>query len=376
MSGRSERSAENTRHARERRSAALTLLMICTIAGAVAQGQERGDRNRQDRLEDARLREGALLVRLADTAMNGRAESDFAIEWRNDFFKAQAGTFVPFTVTVERANLSAASALMYVRAVRREAAPPAQRRARQVRYPFDLIFAVNLAGPGEGPVRITRGFAVPAGEYDVYVALRERASDPPSSEPRLKAAVLKQPLSVPDFWDGGLTTSSVILADRIDALPGTPADDVLERPYVIGENEIHPAADSSFRKDRELIVVFLIYNASVSADRNFDIQVDYHLFRTVPPGTAPVAPASRDAEGDHPAARIGERYMTHTNPQRFKPSLMGAHFDPAAGHPMMAGQGILLSSFQEGEYRLGITVTDLLSRKSLSRDVTFRVVGS
>ena len=30
---------------------------------------------------------------------------------------------------------------------------------------------------------------------------------------------------------------------------------------------------------------------------------------------------------------------------------------------MMAGQGILLSSFQEGEYRLGITVTDLLSRK-------------
>ena len=30
---------------------------------------------------------------------------------------------------------------------------------------------------------------------------------------------------------------------------------------------------------------------------------------------------------------------------------------------MMAGQGILLSSFEEGEYRLGITVTDLLSRK-------------
>ena len=32
----------------------------------------------------------------------------------------------------------------------------------------------------------------------------------------------------------------------------------------------------------------------------------------------------------------------------------------------MAGQGILLSSFQEGEYRLGITVTDLLSRKVVS----------
>jgi hypothetical protein len=379
MSGRSERSAENTGHARERRSAALTLLTFCTIAVAVAQGQERGDRHRQERLDDARLREGALLVRLADTAMIGRAESDFAIEWRNDFFKAQTGTFVPFTVTVERAKLSAASALMYVRAVRRDTAPPAQEHPGQVRYPFDLIFAVDLAGPGEGPLRITRGFAVPPGEYDVYVALRERASDPPSSGPRPKAAVLKQPLSVPDFWEGGLTTSSVILADRIDALPGAPApDEVLERPYIIGENEIHPAADSSFRKDRELIVVFLIYNASVSAERNFDIQVDYHLFRTAPPGTAPEAGALRETEpaGDHPAARDGERYITHTNPQRFKPSLMGAHFDPEAGNPMMAGQGILLSSFQEGEYRLGITVTDLLSRQTLSRDVTFKVVGS
>jgi len=46
---------------------------------------------------------------------------------------------------------------------------------------------------------------------------------------------------------------------------------------------------------------------------------------------------------------------------------------PAGCH---AGQGILLSSFQEGEYRLGITITDLMSRQSLSRDITFSVAGS
>jgi hypothetical protein len=235
-----------------------------------------------------------------------------------------------------------------------------------------VIFPVDLAGPPGVAVRITRGFAVPPGDYDVYVALRERATDPLGPEPRLKAAVLKQPLTVPDFWSGALATSSVMLADRIDPVVGSfQPDDVLEHPYVIGESEIHPAEDGAFRKDRELIVVFLIYNPTVSADRNFDIQVDYHLFRTVPPGTDDSGPA-----GDHPAARAGERYVTRTNPQRFKPSLMGAQVDPAAGHPMMAGQGILLSSFQEGEYRLGITVTDLLSRQTLSRDVTFRVVGS
>lgn len=43
---------------------------------------------------------------------------------------------------------------------------------------------------------------------------------------------------------------------------------------------------------------------------------------------------------------------------------------------MLAGQGVVLSSVHKGEYRLGITVTDLLSRITVSRDVTFTVVGS
>jgi hypothetical protein len=148
-------------------------------------------------------------------------------------------------------------------------------------------------------------------------------------------------------------------------------DDVLERPYVIGNQEIHRAVESRFRRDRELIVVFLIYNAAASREKDFDIEVDYHLFRR--DGAAPAEAISADPA--HPPARAGERYVTHTPPQRFRPSTMGSDFDPATG-PILAGQGILLSSFQEGEYRLGITVTDLMSRQSLSRDVTFSVAGS
>lgn len=380
MRGRLEPSAATRHHVRVWRSATtLAVLMVCTL-GLAGKGHaqdrdgDRGngrDRRQQDRVDETTRREGAALVGLVDAAMSGHAASDFEIAWHNDFFKAQTGTFVPFTVTVDRARVSASRALMYVRATRRDEPPPARGQAR---YPFDLIFPVDLAALPGGPVRITRGFAVPPGEYDVYVALRERAPDPFVPEPRLKAAVLRQPLSVPDFWVGDLTTSSVMLVDRIDAIPAPlEPDDVLERPYVIGDNEIHPAADSSFRKDRELIVVFLIYNPTVSARKEFDIQVDYHLFRSVPQGAAPEvdAPAS-----DHPAARPGERYVTHTDPQRFTPSLMRGRFDPEGGRPVMAGQGILLSSFQEGEYRLGITVTDMLSRRTLSRDVTFRVVGS
>ena len=133
-------------------------------------------------------------------------------------------------------------------------------------------------------------------------------------------------------------------------------DDVMDRPYVIGSHEVHRVVDPTFRQSRELIVVFLIYNPTVTGDRIIDIEVDYNLFR-------------------RERGSVEERYVTHTPPQRFKPSSMDATFDPASG-PILAGQGILLSSFQEGEYRLGITVTDLMSRKSLSRDVTFKVVGS
>jgi hypothetical protein len=55
--------------------------------------------------------------------------------------------------------------------------------------------------------------------------------------------------------------------------------------------------------------------------------------------------------------------------------MMGSEFNPVYG-PILAGQGILLSSIEAVEYRLGIRVTDLTSRLSLSRDVIFTVAGS
>ncbi len=370
---RSEHFAWHTRRWRPATFVTVTaLFFVCVPALAASPSQSKAERRLEERLEEARRKEGEALVRLADAAMSGRAvASDFAIAWRNDFLKAQPGTLVPFTVTVDGSKLSVSAALMYVRAARRGTLP-SQARGAQTRYPFDSIFPIDLNPSGTQPVRITRGFAVPPGEYDIYVALRERPPDPltPSSQP-LKVAVLKQPLTVPDFWTDELATSTVILADRIEVRPGAiPADDVLEQPYVIGQQEVFPAPEARFGRDRELIVVFLIYNPSVTAEKDFDVQVDYHLYR-LSPGRAGEPPGPPD----HPASREGERYVTRMDPQRFNRALMGPHFDPSAGHPVMAGQGILLSSFQAGEYRLGITVTDRLSRRTLSRDVTFTVVG-
>jgi len=118
--------------------------------------------------------------------------------------------------------------------------------------------------------------------------------------------------------------------------------------------------------------VFVVYNPTVTSDRRFDIQVDYHLYRRAP---FEADAAARVPDGA-PPPRPGERYVTRTDPQRFNRAVLGPRVDPSAGHPLMAGQGILLSSFQDGDYRLGITVTDLLSGKTLARDVSFTVTGS
>jgi len=351
-----------------KRIALMAAACACGVMSAGASFQ--GSRRPQQRIEDALRREGDALVTLARDAIAGReVPNDFGLAWTNDFFKARPGTFVPFTISFTTPGGSSRRALLYVRVDprgpgREKTAPPA----------YETIFPVEMTAAAGETAHLTRGFAVPPGRYRVVVALRESAEDRAQNAPDTarKAGVLLHDVDVPDFWTGELAMSTVMLADRVEQLSAPiPADELDEDPYVVGSNRIHVSRLRSLARHRELIVVFLIYNLSVGPDKHFDVQVDYHLYRKDQGGQAPPGAAA-----DHPPARAGERYVTRTNPQRFNPSMMGPQFDPAAGTPVLAGQGILLSAFDPGDYRLGITVTDLLSRRTLSRDVAFTVTGS
>jgi hypothetical protein len=339
-----------------------------------AAAQERPDRREQQRIEEANRREAAALVELVDRAEDGQAgPTGLVLGWRHDFLKAQSGTFVPFVLTVAPADPResvAGSALMYVRAALRETGErrlASERRRDRQRYAFDAVFAVDLIAEPGRPARVTRGFAVPAGEYDVFVAVRERPTDQGTAGAGLRSGVIRTVLQVPDYWSGEFTTSTVMLARRIRKLSRTLSpEEALERPYAIGLNDVEVALDTTFRRDDELIVVFVIYDPAVARGAGFDVQVDYHVYQRT-------APARSEAPADAPGGRSGERYVTRTNPQRFNVHTLGPPPDVDAAHPVMAGQGILLSSFDPGEYRLGITVRDLLSGKTVTRDVTFRV---
>jgi hypothetical protein len=327
------------------------------------------DRRQLERLEQALRQEGQAIVALADAPPDRSQPADFTLTWHNDFLKAQTGTFVPFVLTIAPRTAKASAALLYVRAAR-PTQPVSDSRRRTpagegpALHPFEEIYPVDLS---DQPVRIARGFALPAGEYQVTVVVREREDQ---RGRRRLAAVLRRPLSVPDYATGTLATSTIMLAARLTVLPEPPpVSTVAERPYVIGTREIEPASDSSFRPSEELIVVFLIYNPTVTPDGQFDLEVEYHFFRK-----------SRAGPGDQQArvpaglsALPGERYFNRTEPQRFNAAILGPPFDPGAGQPVMAGQGVPLAGFPEGEYRLLIRVTDLISKRLLEREVAFTV---
>ncbi len=324
----------------------------------------------QAKLDEALRREGEILASMANAAAAGRGENgELALTWTNDFFKAQPGTFVPFTISFTAPDLSSRAALMYVRVER----PGQSARSKTREAPaYETIFPVRVEARRGQLVTLTRGFAVPPGHYRVVVVLREAPETALEPMAHRKAGTLVLDLAVPDFWTGELAVSTVMLADSVELLrEPIPADELDEHPYVVGSHRINRAQTPIFSRNRELVAVFLIYNPAVGSDKHFDVQVDYHVYRkdqgAREQGTRP---------GDARGARPGERYVTRTNPQRFNPSMMGPRFDPAAGTPILAGQGILLSGFEPGDYRLEITVTDQLSRKSLSRDVAFAVVGS
>ena len=333
------------------------------------------DRRQLERIEQALRQEGQAVVALADADPDRPLSADFTLTWHNDFLKAQNGTFVPFIVTIAPRAVQASDALLYVRAARPAAASPDSREGRRrppaseappPAYPFEEIYPVALS---DQPVRIARGFALPAGDYQVTVVVRERERDDQRGRRRL-AAVLRQPLTVPDYADGTLATSTIMLASRLTVLSGPLAAATLgERPYVIGTREVEPASDSVFRRSEELIVVFLVYNPTVTSDRQFDLEVEYHFFRkstAIPDDQQPGVPAGL-------FARPGERYFNRTESQRFNPAILGPPFDPEAGQPVMAGQGVPLAGFPEGEYRLLIRIMDRISQRSLEREVAFTV---
>jgi hypothetical protein len=315
-----------------------------------------------------RLKEAQALVRVVYATLRGRSiPSARPFGWSNDFFKGEHGnTYVPYTLTIERARLPSSTAAMHVfvtprpQAALKPAGKPAVPEPEEPQAPpapetaFEKISFVDLsADPGPGAYRISRTFSLPAGNYDVYVALSPVPGSGASSEVNGAAPMMiKQEVSVPDLWTTGLSTSTVVVAERVEVLkaPLTAEQQDLE-PYALGTRRIVPAPDTNFKKSDELAVIFFVYNHGLTAQGKPDINVEYRFHK-------------RDARG--------ETYFTRTAPQQFNAQTLPT-FDAAAGHQLVAGQAVPLRTFPEGAYRLEIKITDKTKGGTLTRNVDFGV---
>jgi hypothetical protein len=326
----------------------------------------------QRKLSDAEKKEIQTILKIVDDVAAGQpAPNDLSLTWvSSDLLKAQNNKeYLPFTVSFDRSKLSDGKATMYWRVVAKGAAAPAptatdgkkddkkdDKKGAKPEYPYEDINTLTLSGDSAN--KISRSFTVGAGDYEVYVVLKEPTPEKAKKgDPAPKVSLLKQSLTVPDLWNGELNTSSVIVAERIDPLPAPlNAQQQGERPYALGTMEIVPAASTKFSKKGELSTFVLIYNAKTDAQNKPDVLVEYNFYQK---------PAGKQ-----------EAFFNKTNPQPLNAQTLPPQFDFTAGHQLQSGQAVPLASFPEGDYRLEIKVTDKLANKTLTRDVNFSVMGS
>lgn len=348
--------------------------------------------SQKERLNQAELTEIRVLVTAVDHAMKGDPVAGAAnLRWLPHFIRAPDGrTYVPYTVAIEDVPKDTFSSVaLYVRVAARgdrtisterdkrigptgvdvpsfayDAAAAASNRLRYLDrpdqkqggpYPFEAVhFApVWWEGGHRGSGLVQRALLLPAGSYDLYVAVRER-EDSIGRGQTPQASVLKRELEVPDFSTKAFAISSPILAARIDPVERSlDAREQMMRPYALGGTEITPVQTKSFAPSDTLTVLFFVYNAGMDARGKPDVSADFQFFRLQPDGTGEA---------------VGPKVT-----QRFDAALLPAEFDVRKGHPLVPMQSLPLASIPPGQYRLEVRVTDRIASATASRDLQLAV---
>lgn len=308
-----------------------------------------------------------------------KVTGDVPIKWdSNHFVKGQTETYIPFTLQIDKAALPAGAAL-WIRIVNAEQAAafatmvttprPANNNNRNQPPPRATFAWDNgsfLDVPEGG--KLQRAIQLRPGQYVAYIAVKEKSpaaagnqrgndrnrnnNNAPAAPAAGKVGLLRHEITVPDFGQGDLQTSSVIVARSVEQVAAAPADQE-SNPYVFGPMRIVPSPDGKFGKSAELSVIFWIYGAQAAASGKPDVTIDYSFYQKT---------------GD------SEKYFNKTAPQQLNAQTLPPEFSVAAGHQLPGSLVVPLTSFPASDYRLEIKVTDKASGKSVTQNVNFTVL--
>jgi hypothetical protein len=331
-----------------------------------------------DPLEEWQRNELNGLVDAVGAAVRGELvqTDDDLLKFQASYLKGAGGdTYVPFTVRVDPSKVNKSKVLMYLFVVPRDRPPvvepaepadpadPADPAAAPASEwydgaVFDDAFFVDVPDDrtASGEIELQRAFSAPGGDvYNVYLAIRDSIGAGADAAALAESLVMmaKDEIDVPDLWNAGLQTSTVIIAEAVEPLeqPLTP-DEQIANPFTLGGTRIIPKQDRDFAKDDEFSLIMLVYNPQLGADQMPDVTINYDF---------------------HLRTDSGEEFFNRTNPQQFNAQTLPPGFDIAAGHQVVAGQSVPLGSFPAGNYRLEITVTDNVSGGDLAREVIFDI---
>jgi hypothetical protein len=342
-----------------RRAIAVVAALAFVVANSAAFAQQaKPDNKKRSKQEQAEIEQ---LVEAVDGVMEGKpAPSDVQMTLTPYFLKSQEQrTFVPFVLELKGAPQ--ADAAVYVRVVNSTSSAQADPKKDEDKdkdkdkseYPWDDIHFVQASALNGG--KLNRVFMAAPGTYDVYVAFKERLPEKAPKSQAAKMGVLKTQVTVPDFWNGELATSSILVTDKVNTINGPlDAEESRERPFVFGTQELVPASDMEFAKNEQLATFFQVYNAGLGSDGKPDLVMEYNFHRK---------------EGG------AEKFFNKTNPQPVNASNLPPTFDPAK-FPVPGGIEVPLTSFPEGDYRLEIKITDKAGGKTVTKDVNFSVKGA
>jgi hypothetical protein len=204
------------------------------------------------------------------------------------------------------------------------------------RFPFEEYYSI-----GSGP--LDRAMALPAGEYDVYVAVVDRTRvkiDPPS--------VSRRVITIPNFWNDQLSLSSLILASDVRTLPKVlPRQEQISHPYTFGLAQVLPATPPEFSRRDALSIVYQICNYGAP---DTELVANYTFYRA--------------GEDRTLFNRTQPQLLDDTNLP--KPASV---WDTSA----FTMQTVPLESFPPGSYEVEVSVRDSHTRDTATRSTRFTV---